>query len=549
MRFTVQRNVIGNVFQSRIKFKAYGHDGMPAEIEKTAIQALSPVILRFSGLYSDRFLFDDENKRVVFSEQGELVKTTISLINTRLDENFDLLLVRDASKLSTSEVVGAINTTRKLAEAKILLEERQVIIELEKLLGSVLDQLTTYAHGSQTLVVTGEDSDFNDSDLPYPLISGRTIVIVRDGQGQGLRFKGDLHNVGELPTEGTPGDAYTINGVIYIWVLTDWQNVGKIQGDRGPQGEPGPKGDRGDDGTGIQINGTLEDVSQLPAGGEPGDAYLIGEHLYVWDGIAWADTGAIKGPQGDPGEQGEPGVQGVDGHTPVKGIDYADGEQGPQGEPGVQGPEGPQGIQGETGPQGDAGPQGIPGEQGPKGDNGYTPTKGIDYFDGEQGATGPAGEDGKSAYEIWLSVGNTGTIDDFMQEVSSKSFFVVENEAERDQLDLKQDTLVLAMNTATALVPTLYSYEHATGLFWMVSIGSSSNGTVPGEPIEPTYPQHGLINRDAQGTITSIDSGGELIYFIRDTEGRIQFVKSPKEKFEFIREDGRISGWIVNANE
>jgi len=53
-----------------------------------------------------------------------------------------------------------------------------------------------------------------------------------------------------------------------------------------------------------------------------------------------------------------------------------------------------------VGPKGDPGPQGEPG---PKGD------------------AGPAGQDGKSAYQIWLDLGNTGSEQDFIDSLKPKS--------------------------------------------------------------------------------------------------------------------------------
>lgn len=59
-----------------------------------------------------------------------------------------------------------------------------------------------------------------------------------------------------------------------------------------------------------------------------------------------------------------------------------------------------------------------------KGKDGYTPVKGVDYFDGvdgkdgengKDGAPGRDGVDGKSAYEIWLDTGHSGSEDDFLQ--------------------------------------------------------------------------------------------------------------------------------------
>ncbi|QCQ04150.1 collagen-like protein [Ligilactobacillus animalis] len=69
-------------------------------------------------------------------------------------------------------------------------------------------------------------------------------------------------------------------------------------------------------------------------------------------------------------------------------------------ESGRDGVDGSQGPKGEKGEKGDVGPQGDPG---PKGD------------------TGPAGQDGKSAYQIWLDLGNTGSEQDFIESLKPKS--------------------------------------------------------------------------------------------------------------------------------
>jgi hypothetical protein len=92
---------------------------------------------------------------------------------------------------------------------------------------------------------------------------------------------------------------------------------------------------------------------------------------------------SIPGPQGPAGPAG------------------SDGSQGPQGVAGQQGsagPTGPQGIQGDTGPQGPAGPQGASG------------------VSGQQGVQGLQGAPGFSAYQIWLSNGNTGSEADFLAQ-------------------------------------------------------------------------------------------------------------------------------------
>ena len=75
--------------------------------------------------------------------------------------------------------------------------------------------------------------------------------------GVGLSIKGSYDTYQELinahPT-GNPGDAYLVDGSLYVWDGIAWDNVGNIKGekgdtgDTGPQGISGVKGDTGDTG-------------------------------------------------------------------------------------------------------------------------------------------------------------------------------------------------------------------------------------------------------------------------------------------------------------
>lgn len=69
---------------------------------------------------------------------------------------------------------------------------------------------------------------------------------------------------------------------------------------------------------------------------------------------------------------------------------------------------------GEKGIQGEKGEQGLQGIQSEKGDKGDTGAKGSD------GADGKDGSDGKSAYEVWLSLGNSGTETDFISSIKGE---------------------------------------------------------------------------------------------------------------------------------
>lgn len=115
-----------------------------------------------------------------------------------------------------------------------------------------------------------------------------------------------------------------------------------LKGDTGPQGVQGPRGPQGDTGAPLSIKGsfpTLDELQEQHPTGALGDAYMVGTHLYSWNGSAWQDVGDIKGPKGDKGDQGVQGEKGATG---------AAGAQGPKGEVGATGPTGPTGAAGKS---------------------------------------------------------------------------------------------------------------------------------------------------------------------------------------------------------
>ena len=207
------------------------------------------------------------------------------------------------------------------------------------------------------------------------------------------------------------------------------------KGDKGDRGEVGPRGPagvgqrgaigpRGPQGYGLGVHGVAPSTDELPITGFPGDGWIVlpegaeQGNLHIWSGSSWADVGPITGPQG---EQGLPGLQGPQGPMWINwrgqwmnntsyeigdGIFYV----GPNNVEGytlrcrvthvsrstinlanwdiilvsVPGP------QGEPGPRGNTGPQGL------------------------QGIPGINGIDGRSAYQIAVDFGFTGSEDEWL---------------------------------------------------------------------------------------------------------------------------------------
>lgn len=94
---------------------------------------------------------------------------------------------------------------------------------------------------------------------------------------------------------GNPGDAYLVDGNLYVWSATEtqWKNVGTIEGPQGPQGPQGPKGDQG-------LQGEK---------GEKGDQGIQG----------------VQGEKGEKGDTGEQGPKGDKGETGTMGITFGQG--------------------------------------------------------------------------------------------------------------------------------------------------------------------------------------------------------------------------------
>ena len=160
-------------------------------------------------------------------------------------------------------------------------------------------------------------------------------------------------------------------------------------------------------------------------GAERVNATLSGNTLTVTDrngNSTSVNTKGEPGPQGPKGPQGERGPQGEQGEQGIQGEKGATGATGPQGPQGPQGERGPKGEQGEQGIQGDKGATGATGPQGPQ---------------GPQGATGAAGADGKSAYEIAVQHGYTGTEAEYNQ-----LYFDAVQHAENCNITLTNDTVV-----------------------------------------------------------------------------------------------------------
>ncbi|MEJ6796559.1 MAG: DUF1566 domain-containing protein [Flavobacteriales bacterium] len=183
-------------------------------------------------------------------------------------------------------------------------------------------------------------------------------------------------------------------------------------GENGNDGVPGPQGLQGPAGADSTVPGPTG-----PAGADstvPGPAGADG--INGQDGIDGAQ--GIQGPAGENGINGPDGItgaqgpQGLTGPAGTNGIDGIDGDDGTQGSTGLTGPAGANGNDGAAGATGLQGPIGLTGPAGANGTNGNDGATGSDGQDGDDGITG------QSAYDVWISLGNTGSEADFISSLT-----------------------------------------------------------------------------------------------------------------------------------
>ncbi len=109
----------------------------------------------------------------------------------------------------------------------------------------------TYYNGDEvTYAVNGLTSTYRyvyatPSKGVAPSNSVYWSIVAKGSKGEdgtSISIKGTLTSTSQLPSSGQEGDAYIVNGDLYVWDGSKWSNVGKIKGDKGDKGDDGAAG-------------------------------------------------------------------------------------------------------------------------------------------------------------------------------------------------------------------------------------------------------------------------------------------------------------------
>ena len=267
----------------------------------------------------------------------------------------------------------------------------------------------------------------------------------KDGNdGTSVNIKGEVASEDQLPESAQPGDAYVVNGDLYVWNGLRWNNIGGI---KGPAGDSAYVHIAFADGVVTNESGTVTQVYGFTTTGSTvGKAYIgtYSDHtvadsqdplVYKWQKNK-GDKGD-KGDQGNEGPQGVPGDPGADGITLYTWIRYAEDANGT----GISNsPDGKSYI-------GLAYNKTTASESNNPSD--YTWSK----ITGKDGVAGPAGEDGKTLY-TWIKYADT------MPSSSSTIYDIPNENTKYIGIAVNKDT---ASESTDAMVYTWSLFRGADG--------------------------------------------------------------------------------------
>lgn len=275
---------------------------------------------------------------------------------------------------------------------------------------------------------------------------------IKGDTGTGLKIIDTFTQASQLPSIGTSGDAYFVGTDLYVWSPSTNQFVNKgamkgAQGEQGIQGPIGPQGPKGDTG----LTGPQGQQGIQGAAGPKGDTGATGQTGPKGDSVvAFQYTGATTLSNANfastitNSSSWAPGTiaintasTGVAANLGSVWLKNTDGTYSSVGN--IRGPQGSQGTQGIQGWSiynttvttaltdtnggsalyrvGDFVIDGNGDLYKKTNTNVYTKQISLKGAKGDIGPTGANGTNGKSAYQIWLDKGNTGTEQDFLNSL------------------------------------------------------------------------------------------------------------------------------------
>ena len=258
-------------------------------------------------------------------ETGEEVAQEYADILMQWEEM--LFGIEDSAKqniiLKGSEVIDAVEAAGEAQRQAIIQKGSEVVQTID----TRKTEIGTAATQALSDISTAKNEVISESEAQIQaiILKGSEVVQTVNTAGE--------NQINAIETKGTEvvntvGEQLDIKIPAYIEANPD-----QFKGEKGDPGEKGEPGTDGKDGTSVTILDSYSTEDELRAAhptGNPGDGYLVGGDLYIWNVTLgdWKNVGRIQGPAGKDGQ---------DGYTPQKDVDYFDGINGTNGKDGADG--------------------------------------------------------------------------------------------------------------------------------------------------------------------------------------------------------------------
>lgn len=200
-----------------------------------------------------------KNETIAATEAAEEAtnKTLQAISNAETATTAATEAAEEANKKATLAQTAADNANKAAETTNQAIEEVKAATAKATEAATKADTATNSANQAATNATTQADRAKEFADNP-PKIEGGTWWVWNENDdsytntgvsatgpkgdtGSGLNIIGELTSESELPAEGKSGDAYLINGQLYVYVGSGgnigsnpkWSNVGTIKGDKG----------------------------------------------------------------------------------------------------------------------------------------------------------------------------------------------------------------------------------------------------------------------------------------------------------------------------
>ncbi|UUV25841.1 MULTISPECIES: hypothetical protein [Lysinibacillus] len=199
----------------------------------------------------------------VITEGNQVISTSnekITEMDSKISEATSKMSELDTKLNQAENTISDVQQKSTMVEA-IINDGQEVIDNAELLINEVKSagkfNLSTLYKKNNTVLDNGSTwialQDTQNNPLPVlPIVENTYWRLAalhgskgdKGDTGAALSILGKLTDPSQLPPTGQAGQAYTVNGELYVWSenLDTWENVGNIKGEKGDTGATGEDG-------------------------------------------------------------------------------------------------------------------------------------------------------------------------------------------------------------------------------------------------------------------------------------------------------------------